>query len=730
MSHRVDDEEIDAHGTPVHLAQAGDTAFDHLTRDVEAQAVAELEAEFFGQAVFHAQAVGLVGRPDARHHLVVGGLLGAVRQVEFALDQALPAVGGVLLGLHGGAVDRDQPAADHGKPVVALHTGGLEGLLERVGLLGLHVDDETIGRIGRRGVAPAGNEVGAQQHQQHQRQQADGHGTDLHHRVGWPRGQLARGQHQGARSGAFVHAGTQQAHRAVADEREHPHRDRKPSDRNTSEHQVAAGRQQQHGKARHTQAQHRQCGGLELAHVAADHAQRRHLSQLEHRREAEGEHERESHAQAQQRGPGADGRQGRFHQPRQQQHEHMVHGPAERHPQGTGGQANEQELVGVGARHGALRQTQHAQHGAVVQVVLGKPARCDGHGHGRQQRGEQGHEVEEFLGPRQRLLHFGPAAFERFESQPTHTGFVDFGLSPVGEALDRRVRAGDGEAVGEPAGGLHQAGGGQVGVVDHHAGREAHEAGAAVGLDHDHLRNAECRIAQQQVLAHAQIELDQQRGVHPGGAGRGDLARGHIRLARLRCHTQAAAQRIAGSHRLERHQLGGTAVFLGRTAHGGKAQRLHRRQALGLGLLGEDLRRDVVAAEHRVAPDERPGVALQAALQPVGKEPDRGQCRHRQRHRDQQQAQFTGPPVAPKGAPAQGPEGNRKGYGLERHGGTLTQALQPRSAVRFEMAHRALPALTRRESGWRRGTPSETTESRSRSRTRRNWLCQAARVAP
>ena len=51
---------------------------------------------------------------------------------------------------------------------------GLDDFLQRgtegLALVGHHVDDEAVGRIGRRGGAPAVDQVGAQQHQQHQRQ--------------------------------------------------------------------------------------------------------------------------------------------------------------------------------------------------------------------------------------------------------------------------------------------------------------------------------------------------------------------------------------------------------------------------------------------------------------------------------------------------------------------------------------------------------------------------------
>jgi hypothetical protein len=64
----------------------------------------------------------------------------------------------------------------------------------------------------------------------------------------------------------------------------------------------------------------------------------------------------------------------------------------------------------------------------------GEAARRNRHRHRTQQGGQQGHQVEEFLGPLQRLLHLGPAAFERLQAQPAHAGLLQFGLGPGGRS--------------------------------------------------------------------------------------------------------------------------------------------------------------------------------------------------------------------------------------------------------------------------------------------------------
>ncbi len=331
----------------------------------------------------------------------------------------------------------------------------------------------------------------------------------------------------------------------------------------------------------------------------------------------------------------------------------MVHAKANRHAQRAGKQADQRKLERVAHGDGALALAQHAQHGAVVQMAGRKAARGQRHGHGAEQRGQQRHQVQELLGPVQRLAHLGPARFKRLHTHAAHGVLLELRVGPLGEGAHLPVVARHGKAVGQAAGRLHQRGGGNVGLVDHHARRKAHEAATTVGLGDDDACDPQRRIAQQQRVAHLEVQRVQQRRVDPGLAFGGDVARGLARRVGSRRHAQAAAQRVAGVHHLQRHELAGAAAGVGRTAHGGKAQRARGLQAQCPGTVDEGLGCGVVAADHGVAAQQLPRVAGQAPLEPVGKKADGGQRRHRQRHGDDQQAQFTRAQVAPERAPAQ-----------------------------------------------------------------------------
>jgi hypothetical protein len=235
----------------------------------------------------------------------------------------------------------------------------------------------------------------------------------------------------------------------------------------------------------------------------------------------------------------------------------------------------------------------------------------------------------------------------------THVAFLEQFVRELGEALDRGGLARHGEAVADPAGGLDQRGACNVRLVQHHARREAHEAGAAIGLQHDHPRDAQLCVAQQQVVADLQAQRFEQRAIDPDFAGGRHRARGLTRRAGGCRDLQVAAQRIARRHRLQRHQLAGTALRIAGARHGRKAIGRSAHQAEFASPLDHARRRRVVAGQHRVAAEQLPRVALQAALEPVGKEPDGRERGHRQQHGHDQKAQFAGAQVTPQGAPAE-----------------------------------------------------------------------------
>ena len=328
---RVHGKEVGTQRAPVHLAQRGDAGLVLHAANVKQQRIAQLQAQGVGQPVFHADGTCLFLHPAAGHHQVLHRLGRAVRQVELAVHQAAGTLIRVILGRHRPAVHGQQTAADHWVPVKTRHTGLGQRLAEGIPLLRHDVDDKAVGRIGRGGLSPAVDQVGAQQHQQHQRQQAHRQGTDLHHRVGRPGRDLARGQHQPARRRALVDLPAQQLDGQPAQQRKHSRGAGKAAHGDQAQCEVAAGGQQQGGKTGHAHRQHPQRGRFEPAHITPDHPQRRHLRELQHRRQAKSQQQGQAHAHAKQHRPNAGRRQGGIHQAGQQQHKHMVHRVAAEH---------------------------------------------------------------------------------------------------------------------------------------------------------------------------------------------------------------------------------------------------------------------------------------------------------------------------------------------------------------------------------------------------------------
>ena len=185
--------EIDMHRAPVDLAQAGDFCLAGLPGNVKAQAVAQLQTECRGQALLDTDGIFLARGPLASHDIVVRRLFRTVGQVELPVHQPLGTVFLECVGLDVLAIDGHQPTANHRVPVKLCHTSVLKRLFEGIALLGLYIDHKTVRRVYRRGIAPAADQVSAQKHQQHQRQQANGQGAGLHNRINWTGRQLTSG---------------------------------------------------------------------------------------------------------------------------------------------------------------------------------------------------------------------------------------------------------------------------------------------------------------------------------------------------------------------------------------------------------------------------------------------------------------------------------------------------------------------------------------------------------
>ena len=333
---RVDRIKIRPHRAPVDLAQRSDFCVYRHTANIKPQGVAELQVQRGGDAFFHTDGSCLLIGPTPGYHRVVLRLGGTVRQVELAVNHAFGAVVGKVVGRHRFAVHRHQPTPDHGEPVVVFHARLTQVFLESFALLRHDVDDKTVRRVGRCGLAPAADEVGAQQYEQHQREQPHRQCTHLHHSVGRARGNLARGQHQPARRSRFADAAPKQLDGQPAQRRKQQHRASEPAHRNQAQHHVAAGCQQQSGKPSHTNTQHRQRSGFEVTHVAPDHPQRWHLGQLQYRWQTKRKQQCQPHSQTKRHRPQAGGRQGGIDQPGQQQHKYIMHPVTNRHAQRAG----------------------------------------------------------------------------------------------------------------------------------------------------------------------------------------------------------------------------------------------------------------------------------------------------------------------------------------------------------------------------------------------------------
>ena len=144
------------------------------------------------------------------------------------------------------------------------------------------------------------HQIGAQQHQQRQCHQPQAQAADLHHHKARPRTQLPHGQTHAlwqALRPRHAHQPLQQPHGQPAQQHKQQYGYCKAPYGNTAHFQVGTGSEQQYHKPGHpSQNDQRRCG-LEPPQLAPDHAQRRRIGHLQHRRQAKGQQQGHAHAQ-------------------------------------------------------------------------------------------------------------------------------------------------------------------------------------------------------------------------------------------------------------------------------------------------------------------------------------------------------------------------------------------------------------------------------------------------
>ena len=351
----------------------------------------------------------------------------------------------------------------------------------------------------------------------------------------------------------------------------------------------------------------------------------------------------------------------------------MVHGPSQKNARHAGQQAHQGEFQGVSACNLPLGQAQHPQHGAVVQVTLGEVTRADGHGHGRQQGRQQGHQAQELVGAVKGLAHLGTPALEGFQPQTPQRLGADVFLHLLRERLDRGVRSRHGQAPGDAAGRLHQAGGRQIGHVQHDPRRKAQKASAPIRLHHDQALDLEGGIAQQQVIAHGQAQGFEHGLIHPHHAARRPAWRNLHQGLGSGLDLQLPAQGIVRAHGLDGHQPRCAAAAVARPPHAGKAGAGGGLQAQGLCTLGQPGGGRLVAGHHSVTAQQLAGITRQTGVETIREEGHGREGGHGQQHSQGQQTQLAGLKVTPGLAGGHMPQAGRPNRARVGWGGRTVQ---------------------------------------------------------
>ena len=154
---RHHDEEIDPHRIPGQLAQIADPHLFLDTGDGKNQLITELDPQRPGQPILNrSQALASLIRrkPAPGKQLIAGRHLGPPGEIEFPLNQPLrPLVLRITAGADRSPGNALQAAPDHRRQF-RTDPGRRQHLRHRLPLLGLNVDNETVGGIDRYRLLP------------------------------------------------------------------------------------------------------------------------------------------------------------------------------------------------------------------------------------------------------------------------------------------------------------------------------------------------------------------------------------------------------------------------------------------------------------------------------------------------------------------------------------------------------------------------------------------------
>ena len=236
------------------------------------------------------------GEPAPLAHLVSRRNGPHETQIELPVDLTLGTLVAVVGRRYRAAIDRRQPRPHHRKSRRRDDPHLVQELRQRLRLLRLDVDDETIGRVLRQLGAPGLEQIAADESQQQQHRQAQRQRDDLH-RIGM----AAPAQIRPTIAPGHVARAAQQSEQAQCAQARQP------------EQQEGRGETAEHGGAefeftRLPQQQGRQRGQTQRiareralpgwADFAPDHAYRRHVFQLQQRRQREAKQQQQSRGKA------------------------------------------------------------------------------------------------------------------------------------------------------------------------------------------------------------------------------------------------------------------------------------------------------------------------------------------------------------------------------------------------------------------------------------------------
>ena len=447
------------------------------------------------------------------------------------------------------AVDLREPRANHRHELRRRHGTLREELADGRGLVGPDVDHEMIRRVLRQAGAPLMHQVVAHDSEQQQDHQAKAERDDLDDAVAAAARDVRHAVAPRDADAAAQRSKALDQHPTGGDQ--HDERCQRRHRHVAEKFRIAHEPVQQRAQRRDSGAVNHRVAQRRRFEIVPEHARRRHLAQLQERRQSETDQDEDRGHQAEPARTECRARQFSAHQIAQQKRNALLRRVPDQRAAHAGDDRDCQQLEHADGKHQPLRGAHALHQRDGIEVTRHVASRSDGYGNCRKQNRDERRQIQEPSGAIDSRADLRTRFLDVDDALPGSLARRQLLL----ELRDRRRCAREQRRIVDAAAFLRELRRRHILETHEQRRREIDELRALVGPVVEHFRDCQLGLADADAIADARIELAEQPRLQPRFArtwqGRDFVRRAERHVGDLQPPTQRIA-RGSGANRGER----------------------------------------------------------------------------------------------------------------------------------------------------------------------------------